>query len=54
VLLRTLGVVFCLHALQFQPAPVDDLVGKDGDQDSLEYRPTPVLVEVALLCIRIV
>jgi hypothetical protein len=54
VLLRTLGVMSCLHALQLQPPPVDDLVGKYGDQYSLEHRPTPVFVEVALLCIRIV
>jgi hypothetical protein len=52
VLLHALGIVFCLHALQLQPAPVDDLVGEDGDQDSLEHGPTPVFVEVALLCIR--
>jgi hypothetical protein len=52
MLLRTLGVVFCLHALQLQPAPVDDLVSKDGDQDSLEHGTRSVLVEIALLPVR--
>jgi hypothetical protein len=53
MLLRTLGIVFCLHALQLQPAPVDDLVSKDGDQDSLEHWSTAIFVKVALLCVRI-
>lgn len=54
MLLRTLGVVFGLHALQLQPTPVDDLVSEDGDQDSLEDWPATVLVEVALLFVRAV
>lgn len=48
VLLRTLGVMFCLQALQLQPSPVDNLVGEDGDQDSLEHWSTAVFVEVTL------
>jgi hypothetical protein len=48
VLLRTLSVMFCFQALQLQPSPVDDLVGEDGDQDSLEHWSTAVFVEVAL------
>jgi hypothetical protein len=52
MLLRTLGVVFCLHAFQLQPAPVDDLIGEDGNQDSLEHGSTSVFVEIALLRVR--
>jgi len=37
-----------LHALQFEPTPVDDLIGEDSDEDGLEYRTTAVLVEVTL------
>jgi hypothetical protein len=47
-LLHTLSIMFRLHALQLKPSPVDDLVGEDGDQNSLEYWSTAILVEVAL------
>lgn len=40
--------MFGLHALQLEPAPVDDLVGEDGDQDGLEYWTAAVFVEVTL------
>lgn len=49
MLLHTLSIMFRLHALQLQPTPVDDLISEDGDQDSLEYWATAVLVKVALL-----
>ena len=50
VLLHTLSIIFRLHAFQLEPAPVDDFVSEDCDQDGLEYWTTAVLVEVALGC----
>ena len=56
VLLRTLHIMLRLDAFQFEPAPVQDLVCEDGNEDGLEDRPAAVFVEIALLgisgCIR--
>lgn len=48
VLFHTLGVMFRFHAFQLEPAPVDDFVCEDGDEDGLEHWATAILVEVAL------
>jgi hypothetical protein len=51
MLLRTLHVVLCLDAFEFEPAPVENLVCEDGDQGGLEDWSTAVFVEVALFYI---
>lgn len=48
LLLRTLLVVFDLDAFQLQPAPVQDLVGEDRDEERLEYGSSIMLVEISL------
>ena len=40
--------MLCLHALQLQPAPVQNLICEDGDQDGLKNGSAAVFVEVAL------
>lgn len=54
MLLRTLLVALGLHALQFKPAPIQELVCEDGDQNALEYWSASVLVKIALLDVSIV
>ena len=49
LILRTLDVMLRLDAFKFEPAPVQDLVCEDGDEDGLEDWPTAVFVEIALL-----
>lgn len=51
--LLTLGIVLDLYALQLEPAPVDDLVCKDGNEGVFQDRSAPILVEVALVSVSI-